>query len=621
MSDREQTSAPRRSRTPLWVIEGLDIARLRAVPLRVVIGVVCVVGIVLAVVLPDLVPPTALVGAAVALAALLLGLAVAVAIDAADLTVRGPRHVRAAGGELVAILPTDATPESAMPLAEAVLEAREDGSPRLLLGLAAAGRDARRCAGWTDALAVALARTGASVLRVDLASGRSERPGLVEVVREGRKLPDVVAFDPELRLARIGAGRDHAGALETLPTLPTRLPRDLDVLLVALPTAASRQVVGASSALEHVLVVAERDTTSRVDLIAGLDALETGGLAAQVALLDDRTSARLTVTSPPEEGTADGVAGPDEVVVEPAAEEPQDEPRREPEPDGGEPPEMSAVSPDVTPAVVPDATAASDRDATAASDRDETPANDPDATQPMDLAELEGNARTEPAPETEPEVRADDEVAAGDEVAVEDPVAEQPASPEPVVEQPEPSEQPAPLEPEAPTAQAEAEEERAEDASPPPVEPPDSGIRLLPGAGTAPLRPSPDLQQPSVAARDVDVMDGAAAARAAAYADAQARAPEEPVAPPTRPAPETPSEPRERRSEAPPQPQRPPAAYRPPADVDVPDPIDVTEELPRVGGRNPRPDRTAEEPDRDDLRTTAQLAILLDDLQTREDRP
>jgi hypothetical protein len=218
-----------------------------------------------------------------------------VAIDAADLTVRGPRHVRAAGGELVAILPTTADVDRAMPLAEAVLEAREDGK-RLLLGLAAAGRDARRSAAWTDALAVALARTGVSVLRVDLASGRSERPGLVEVVRDGQKLPTVVSFEPDLRLARLGAGRDHAGALEVLPTLPTRLPRDLDVLLVALPTAASRQVVTATRALDHVLVVAERDTTSRVDLIAGLDAMEAAGIAAQVALLDDRTAARLATS-------------------------------------------------------------------------------------------------------------------------------------------------------------------------------------------------------------------------------------------------------------------------------------------------------------------------------------
>jgi hypothetical protein len=660
MSDPEPTSAPRRSRTPLWVIEGLDIARLRAIPLRVVAGVVVVVGVVLAVVLPDLVPPTALVGAAVGLAALLLGLAVAVAIDAADLTVRGPRHVRAAGGELVAILPADPTPESAMPLAEAVLEAREDGSPRLLLGLAAAGRDARRCAAWTDALAVALARTGASVLRVDLASGRSERPGLVEVVREGRKLPDVVAFDPELRLARIGAGRDHAGALEVLPTLPTRLPRDLDVLLVALPTAASRQVVGATSALEHVLVVAERDTTSRVDLIAGLDALEKGGLAAQVALLDDRTSARLTVASPHDDGAPAGLADPDEVVVEPVTEGPSPETSPEPALDAAEPdPEPTTrVSvdqpregvPDVTQQVSSVAAPAGDPDATPSLERpdvegppdveDRDPAGpepqpEPHAVaQPDPQPEPEAAAAAETEPETEPEVGAEVE---------EEPVAETPASVDPA-------------------AVARRGGPRDGEPARTGVEPPDSGIRLLPGAGTAPLPPSPDLQQPSVSARDVDVMEGAAAARAAAYAEAQAKAPEDAVASevnvareaPTegrhggmpaevrdREAPaeprdrempvepsdrEMPTEPRERDTPAEPRdrepaPHRPPAAFRAPVDLGVPDPIDVTEELPRIGGPGSRPNRAADEPDRDDLRTTAQLAILLDDLQTRDDRP
>jgi hypothetical protein len=670
MSDREPTSAPRRSRTPLWVIEGLDIARLRAVPLRVVAGVVVVVGVVLAVALPDLVPPTPLVGAAVGLAALLLGLAVAVAIDAADLTVRGPRHVRAAGGELVAILPTDATTESAMPLAEAVLEAREEGSPRLLLGLAAAGRDARRCAAWTDALAVALARTGASVLRVDLASGRSERPGLVEVVREGRKLPDVVAFDPELRLARIGAGRDHAGALEVLPTLPTRLPRDLDVLLVSLPTAASRQVVGATSALEHVLVVAERDTTSRVDLIAGLDALEKGGIAAQVALLDDRTAARLTVASPADDDDAPaGVAGPAEIMVEPVAEEASPEPEPEPKSEvaeaGSEPQGRSS---DALSAGAPAATLpADDPDATQQVRSPEAPADEPNATQLLDRADLEGPAEVEgrapSEPESQPEPHPGSEVTPNDAAAVvpddETVVAEAPASsapataaenaavvgPEvdaqaengPVVEPPAPEE---------PAAVASSEEPRQEEPSRPAVEPPDSGIRLRPVADTTPRRPSPDLQQPSVVARDVGVMEGAAAARAAAYAEAQAQAPDDSAGPrpdvarETRPEPddrelppdrrepepwteprgrELPAEPHDR--EAPAQPQRPPAAFRAPVDLDVPDPIDVTEELPRIGGPGSRPSRTADEPDRDDLRTTAQLAILLDDLQAREDRP
>jgi hypothetical protein len=351
MSTPDPAPRPRRSRTPLWVIEGLDIARLRAVPLRVVAGLICAVGIVLAIVAPDLVPPTPLVGAAVAVAGLLLGLAAAVAVDAADLTVRGPRHVRAAGGELVAILPTQPDVDEAMPLAEAVLEAREGENKRLLLGLAAAGRDARRCSAWTDALAVALARTGASVLRVDLASGRSERAGLVEVVREGRKLPSVVTFEPDLRLARIGAGRDHAGALEVLPTLPARLPRDLDVLLVALPTAASRQVVAATRALDHVLVVTERDTTSRVDLIAGLDALEAAGIAAQVALLDDRT-ARLLSPPPAEEPASD----------EPTSDEPtSDEPASDEDPDdgpGADEPAASDAASDGSPGEDPAATRA-----------------------------------------------------------------------------------------------------------------------------------------------------------------------------------------------------------------------------------------------------------------------
>jgi hypothetical protein len=67
---------------------------------------------------------------------------------------------------------------------------------------------------------VALAEEGVSVLRVDLASGRTESPGLVEVVREGRKIASVVQFEEDLLLARMGAGQDLAGALNVLPELP-----------------------------------------------------------------------------------------------------------------------------------------------------------------------------------------------------------------------------------------------------------------------------------------------------------------------------------------------------------------------------------------------------------------
>ncbi|MFO7961509.1 MAG: hypothetical protein R6U94_11240 [Nitriliruptoraceae bacterium] len=292
MAKRPVNRSERPSHPPLWLVEGLDIVSRKRVLLASVVLAVVFVGALSAVLFPGVVPRTPVVGAAIGLAALLLGLAAAVASDATDLIVRGPRHVAAAGGELVAVLPRDPSVVSAGPLATAVLEVREPGVP-LLLALATAGRDARRSNAWTDAIARSLVGEGVGVLRVDLASGRSEQAGLVEVVRDGLRLADAVSFEPGLKLAQLSAGRDHAEALVALTELPGRLPRDLDIMLVSLPTAASRSVVAAATALDHVLVVVERDRTSRVDLIASLDALEAAGTHAQAVLLDTQTALRL----------------------------------------------------------------------------------------------------------------------------------------------------------------------------------------------------------------------------------------------------------------------------------------------------------------------------------------
>ncbi len=282
------------SRVPLWIVEGLDIAEQRRVVLLGVAVGLSAVGAVLSVFAPGIVPPRALVGAAVGVAALLLGYAAAVAVDAADLTVWGPRHVRAAGGEVVAIVPTEATLADARPLARAVLDAREDDE-RVLLGLAAAGREHQLVSAWSEVLATALAEEGVSVLFVDLAAGRSDGPGLYEVMEQGLRIGAVAEIDEQLLLARLGAGSDLAGALAAVRSLPERLPRDLDVLLLSLPTAASREVVeAAAAALDHVLVVAERGMTARVDLIAALDALEVTGTSAQAVLADDPTVSRMT---------------------------------------------------------------------------------------------------------------------------------------------------------------------------------------------------------------------------------------------------------------------------------------------------------------------------------------
>lgn len=288
------SSAPsdRRSGPPLWLVEGLDIMESRRRIVLGVAGLIIVVGLLLALLAPGVLPPTPLVGAAVALAALLVGVAAAIVVDSSDLRVRGPRHVVAAGGELVAVLPSELDEEAADDFASVVLEARESDRS-MLLGLAASSLDIAATLRWTDALGLALARRGVSVLRVDLASGRSDDPGLAEVAAKECRLTEVVDYESGLLLARLGAGDDHRAALAALVDLPAKLPRDLEVLLVALPIAASRGVVQAARGLDHVLVVAERGGTSRVDLIAGLDALRAAELQAQVILLDDLTAARI----------------------------------------------------------------------------------------------------------------------------------------------------------------------------------------------------------------------------------------------------------------------------------------------------------------------------------------
>ena len=305
MAKRPRNRSERPSHPPLWLVEGLDIVHRKRLLLAAVVVAVVVLGALFAVLFPGVMPRTPEVGAAIGLAALLLGLAAAVATDATDLVVRGPRHVAAAGGELVAVLPREPSVAAAGPLAAAVLEVREPGVP-LLLALATAGRDARRSNSWTDAIARALVAEGVGVLRVDLASGRSEQPGLVEVVRDGLRLADAVTFEPGLKLAHLTAGHDHGEALLALTELPGRLPRDLDIMLVSLPTVASRSVVSAATALDHVLVVVERDRTSRVDLIASLDALEAAGTHAQAVLLDTQTALRL---APPVEATPETPGG------------------------------------------------------------------------------------------------------------------------------------------------------------------------------------------------------------------------------------------------------------------------------------------------------------------------
>ncbi len=304
MADVTAPSPPRRSRVPRWLFEGLDLVDQRRRALLLTFGLVVVAGGVLAALRPDLLPPTPEVGAAIGAAGLLLALAVLIALDTADLKVRGPRHVRAAGGELVAVLPSEPSRTAAADLATAILEARPSDRT-LLLGIAAATGDGKRVARWSVVVARALAERGTSVLALDLTADGSARPGFLEMVRDGAKLGPLVDLDPEVRLATLGPGRDTTEALRAFNEAGRWIPRDLQVLLVSLPMAASRAVVRASLSLDQLLIVAERDRTSRVELIAGLDATEAVGTHAQVILIDDAYAGYLGIRGDEDAGDED----------------------------------------------------------------------------------------------------------------------------------------------------------------------------------------------------------------------------------------------------------------------------------------------------------------------------
>ena len=164
----------RRPLPPLWFVELLDVLGRRGGVAVAVAALLAAFGLIWSLAAPALVPPRPLVGALVGVTALAVGLALALALDALDVRVRGPRHVRSSGGELVALLPEVATPREARDLADAVRAVHAPGTT-LHLGLAPVAEDLTSAAAWTRALAEALADSGASVLLIDLAAGSTDR--------------------------------------------------------------------------------------------------------------------------------------------------------------------------------------------------------------------------------------------------------------------------------------------------------------------------------------------------------------------------------------------------------------------------------------------------------------
>lgn len=270
--------------TSSWLTDALEVVEQRRSLVVATAAAVSLLGLLAAFLLPQVIPPTPLAGAAVGVAAALLAVAVALGVDALDLTVRGARHVRAAGGRYLGTLAGDPGPGAADPLA-AELEVRLWEQGHLRVGFAPVASDLPAVARWADATAVALAERDHRVLLVDLTREDPWRDGVADIVRDGRPLAHAVTFDAELLLARIAAGHSTRAALAAFPKLAARLPRDVDVVLVVLPSMTQPGVLPATEGADRVLLLAELGRTPRVDILAGLDALGDSSADAEVVLL------------------------------------------------------------------------------------------------------------------------------------------------------------------------------------------------------------------------------------------------------------------------------------------------------------------------------------------------
>lgn len=266
-----------------------DLIRRRRILIVVIFAFTVLAVATTAVFLPELIALDAQRGAITGTAGLILGVIAAAVADATDTKIYGSRHVRGTGGELAAVIgaqPVTHDVAAVLRVLDRIRHDRIDVDAVLRVGVADASPTNRHAQIWAAALAEASANRGERVLEVALAGDATNSLGVCDVVRDNVPLSTAAQrVSTGTAHARLNPGPNRVQALEMLAELTATLPRNLDTYIVGLPLAASRPVVAAVARLDVVLVVAEYATSTRVELIAGLDAIEAVGVMTQVLLV------------------------------------------------------------------------------------------------------------------------------------------------------------------------------------------------------------------------------------------------------------------------------------------------------------------------------------------------
>ncbi len=277
--------APRELESSPWVHELSEtLLQRRELAVRVALGV-AIVGVLLAVV--GILPATPLVGFAVGVGACIAALATVLAVDTGEITVHNARHVRSSGSTVRASVVRDSGREQCTELAHTFATGQ-----RLIIGVTVPSRAQDDSSAVALGLASTFARDGQRTLLMDLVdTTRVSVDGASEVAAGTARFATTVEFDADLSLARISAGRRPELALSGLKGLVERLPSDIETLIVALPGLQSPAVIEACGALGNLLVLVDAGRTTRVDLIATLNAADATGVTCEVVLVEDVTAA------------------------------------------------------------------------------------------------------------------------------------------------------------------------------------------------------------------------------------------------------------------------------------------------------------------------------------------
>lgn len=292
---------------PPRLVEFIAVLESRRLVARIAAGGFLVLGILVTLLAPSVLPRHPVVGAAIGLGSVLVGIAAVLATDANDLIIRGPQHVRAAGARRSITVADTPTPATVARLADLVSERVTAGAR--VVAVVPASKSVRDVPRWADLVAVDLAGRARHVVVVDLTGtwGEIDDLGVVDVARGRCKLSEAVTFDPDATVARLGTGADPQAARDSLVGFLARVPADVNLILLAMPSLTMAGALTAVGASDGALVLAEVDVTHRLALIGTLDAIDDVGVEPDVVLLDRAGSSHVVAAAPGTQEPVDAI--------------------------------------------------------------------------------------------------------------------------------------------------------------------------------------------------------------------------------------------------------------------------------------------------------------------------